>query len=152
MCRSTDGGSSWVAENCGLTRSSAASLAAAGNGVIFTGTLSGGVFRTTQSTTGADEIDGTMPEGFVLRQNYPNPFNPITVIRFELPVASDVRLSVCDLLGREVAVLVSEREVAGMHSVRFDGHGLASGVYLYRLRLRPLDSAVGPESVRGEGT
>jgi hypothetical protein len=74
-----------------------------------------------------------IPTGFSLMQNYPNPFNPVTVVGYQLPAVSDVRLGVYDLLGREVAVLVNEKEAAGTHEVKFDGSGLASGVYLYRL-------------------
>jgi len=74
-----------------------------------------------------------LPVAFALKQNYPNPFNPSTTIEHVLPVASDVRLSVYDLLGREVSVLVNGRMDAGVHEVRFDGSGLSSGVYLYRL-------------------
>jgi len=57
----------------------------------------------------------------------------------QLSVASDVRLSVHDLLGREVAVLVNEKKAPGSYEVKFDGSGLASGVYLYRLTARPTD-------------
>ena len=71
--------------------------------------------------------------GFSLGQNYPNPFNPTTVISYQLPAASDVRLVVYDVLGREVAVLVNERKTPGSYEVKFDGSGLTSGVYLYRL-------------------
>jgi hypothetical protein len=80
--------------------------------------------------------DGGTPTEFSLAQNYPNPFNPITVISFQLPAVSDVRLSVYDILGREVAVLVNEKQGPGTHAVRFDASGLASGVYLYRLHAR----------------
>jgi len=66
--------------------------------------------------------------------NYPNPFNPNTVIRFELPTPTQVRLSVYDLMGREVSVLVNQRRDAGVHQVRFDGSNFASGVYFYRLQ------------------
>jgi glucuronoarabinoxylan endo-1,4-beta-xylanase len=85
---------------------------------------------------------GTPPSGvrkapivasFALDQNYPNPFNPTTVVKYQLPVAGDVRLGVYDLLGREVAVLVNERKMAGTYEVRFDASGLSSGVYVYRL-------------------
>jgi hypothetical protein len=69
----------------------------------------------------------------LLLTNYPNPFNPRTTIKYELPKASDVRLAVYDLLGREVSVLVNEGKDAGVHEVRFDGSGLASGVYFYKL-------------------
>lgn len=75
----------------------------------------------------------TVTGEFSLSQNYPNPFNPKTIIRFTLPVASDVSMRVFDLLGREVAVLVSERKNAGTYEVEFDAKDLASGVYLYRL-------------------
>ena len=78
--------------------------------------------------------EGTIPSAFQLEQNYPNPFNPITVVRYQLPVVSSVKLAVYDILGREVAVLVNERRNAGVHEVIFDGSGLSSGVYLYRLR------------------
>ena len=78
--------------------------------------------------------DDHAPERFVLHQNYPNPFNPITTITYELPRASDVRMSVYDLLGREVSTLVHQRQDAGVHEVRFDGSNLSSGVYICRLR------------------
>jgi hypothetical protein len=70
---------------------------------------------------------------FSLAQNYPNPFNPSTSIKYELPRTSLVRLSVYDLLGREVSVLVNERREAGVHEVKFEGSAFASGVYFYRL-------------------
>jgi hypothetical protein len=74
-----------------------------------------------------------------LCQNYPNPFNPTTVIRYQLPVASEVRLEVYDMLGREVSVLAHERKAAGFHEARFDGSNVTSGVYFYRLEARPTD-------------
>jgi alpha-tubulin suppressor-like RCC1 family protein len=74
------------------------------------------------------------PSGFTLRQNFPNPFNPTTTIQYEVPKPSVVRLSVYDMLGREVLVLANERKDPGYHEVRFDGSGLAAGVYLYRLQ------------------
>jgi glucuronoarabinoxylan endo-1,4-beta-xylanase len=69
-----------------------------------------------------------------LHQNYPNPFNPSTIIRYELPKSSTVRLSVYDMLGREVSMLVNERKDAGVHEATFDASGLSSGVYLCRLQ------------------
>jgi hypothetical protein len=75
-----------------------------------------------------------IPQKFALEQNYPNPFNPSTIINFSLPKSGQVTLSVYDILGREVALLVNERTEAGVHEVKFDGANLASGVYSYRLR------------------
>ncbi len=72
---------------------------------------------------------------FELFQNYPNPFNPSTVISYQLPVNSNVELTVYNALGRKVAVLVNQEQVSGQHSVTFDASGLASGVYYYRLKL-----------------
>jgi hypothetical protein len=76
------------------------------------------------------------PRRFELLQNYPNPFNPSTTIKYELPRPTEVRLSVYDILAREVSVLVNERREAGIHEVMFNASGLASGVYFYRLQAR----------------
>ena len=74
-----------------------------------------------------------LPTQFTLEQNYPNPFNPRTVVSSQLPVASNVKLVIYDVLGREVAVLVNERRAAGSYQDNFDGSGLASGLYICRL-------------------
>jgi M6 family metalloprotease-like protein len=75
-----------------------------------------------------------LPTEIRLEQNYPNPFNPGTTIKYELPKSSEVRVSVFDMLGREVSVLVNERREAGVHEVKCDGSNLSTGVYFYRLQ------------------
>jgi hypothetical protein len=96
-----------------------------------------------QFTTGNSYVLGApgpvLPGSFMLYNNYPNPFNPSTTIRYELPKSSMVRLSVYDILGREVSVLVNEKKNAGSYEVRFDATGWSSGVYFYRLQARPID-------------
>ncbi len=77
--------------------------------------------------------DDEFPGSPALLQNYPNPFNPSTVVSYQLPVASDVRLAIYDLLGREVAVLVNDWKMPGSYRVEFDGTKFASGTYVYRL-------------------
>jgi hypothetical protein len=74
-----------------------------------------------------------LPARCELLQNYPNPFNPSTTISYALPSRSHVTLTVFNALGQQVATLANEVEEAGSHDVRFDGSGLASGVYFYRL-------------------
>jgi hypothetical protein len=81
-----------------------------------------------------EETSLVFPKDFHLFQNYPNPFNPSTTITFDLPKSSVVRLSVFDMLGRKVSVLVNERKAPGSYEVKFDGSNLASGVYFYRLQ------------------
>ena len=75
-----------------------------------------------------------IPSEYALRQNYPNPFNPSTTITYDLRSAGHTTLVVYDVTGREVAALVDGVQQSGVHSVRFDGAGLASGVYFYRLQ------------------
>jgi len=97
----------------------------------------GGVLYWTDSTkrmlTGIGKQEA-LPVRYALEQNYPNPFNPSTTIRYELPKTSHVSLSVYDVLGREVSVLVNERRDAGVYEIKFDGSGLSSGVYFYRIQ------------------
>jgi hypothetical protein len=85
--------------------------------------------------------EGAMPAGFALEQNYPNPFNPSTTIAYHLGGESAVRLSVFDVLGREVAVLENGVVSAGAHRATFDGAGLASGMYVTRLKAIPVDGS-----------
>ncbi len=86
-------------------------------------------------TTGVLPWQGNqLPSQFALSQNYPNPFNPSTNISYTLETRGMVRLSVYDILGREVGVLVNGVQNAGPHKVTFSGTGLTSGVYFYRLQ------------------
>lgn len=78
--------------------------------------------------------DAQLPQSISLSQNYPNPFNPTTMISFELPEASDVRLEVFNIQGQRMAVLVDEARSAGSHQVSFDASWMSSGVYIYRLQ------------------
>ena len=95
-----------------------------------------------------EKADPAVPQTFALRQNFPNPFNSGTVIRFALPVSGAVDLSVYNLAGQQVAMLVEGVRQTGSYSINWDGRdesgrALASGVYLYQLR-----TEVGQKEVR----
>jgi hypothetical protein len=85
------------------------------------------------ATSVKEETPAIIPPLPLLHQNYPNPFNPSTAIKYELPRASLVKLSVYDVLGREVATLVNAVEEPGYKSVEWNATGVASGVYFYTL-------------------
>jgi mannose/cellobiose epimerase-like protein (N-acyl-D-glucosamine 2-epimerase family) len=97
----------------------------------------GGHFEVTYQkidpTVVTERSEDAAPKSIVLCQNYPNPFNANTVISYQLPVSSQVELSVYNMLGQKVTTLVSENQSAGIHKLIWDASGLASGVYLYRL-------------------
>jgi endonuclease/exonuclease/phosphatase family metal-dependent hydrolase len=96
---------------------------------------------TFNSTVFIGEIGNrTQPGGFRLYQNYPNPFNPRTVIRFELAEKSHTQLTIFDILGREVAILVDQQQPAGFYHIQFDASNLASGIFFYRLEAGDLVS------------
>jgi len=82
---------------------------------------------------GIKKISTEIPSLFSLSQNYPNPFNPITKIRFDLPKNVNVKLTIYDMLGREVETIVNEQLNAGSYEVNWDGTKYTSGVYYYRL-------------------
>lgn len=74
-----------------------------------------------------------IPVEFSLSQNYPNPFNPSTLIKYEIPVGSNVSVTVYNLLGESVATLVNEYKTAGSYEIKFDASNYASGVYFYKI-------------------
>jgi hypothetical protein len=86
------------------------------------------------------EVEVLTPGRFELNQNYPNPFNPSTEIKFSLPVAGNVKLSVYNLLGQEVQTLLNGFMEAGVHTVNFNAKNLNSGIYLYKLEANGLTS------------
>jgi len=76
----------------------------------------------------------TYPTEFSLSQNYPNPFNPITTIEFAIPVTEQIKISIYNILGQRVEVLLDERRDPGLHTIQFDASRYASGVYFYRMQ------------------
>ncbi len=85
-------------------------------------------------TTNLRDVKNLSLKSFTLKQNYPNPFNPNTVISYQLKTNSKVLLTVYDILGKEVQVLLDSNQKAGLHSVIFHASGLVGGVYFYSLK------------------
>lgn len=82
---------------------------------------------------GIEPNGNIIPGSYSLEQNYPNPFNPVTNIRVDIPKASDVKIAVYDMLGRELEVLVNQNLQAGSYKVSWDGSKHSSGIYFYKL-------------------
>jgi photosystem II stability/assembly factor-like uncharacterized protein len=145
IIKTIDLGQSWEVINDGLPAdnlrmSSLASHVTSGvTAIVYAGMFlnqndGGPVYWHEVVTTDVDqEVEG-IPGGFALHQNYPNPFNPMTSIGYEMREEGYVTLKIFDLLGREVATLVNEKQVPGAYEVMWDAGGHVSGVYLYRLR------------------
>ena len=132
--KTTNGGQTWEDQHCPAQYniySVCFASALTGCAVGYSGTI-------LRTTTGGAPI-GIMtnsieiPNHFLLSQNFPNPFNPSTIINYQLSMFNYVSLKVFDVLGKEVATLVSEKQSAGTYQVEFDGSNLTSGVYFYKL-------------------
>jgi len=79
------------------------------------------------------EVDLGAPKKFELSQNYPNPFNPVTTIRFNLPEAGNVKLTLFNILGQELKTLINGFKESGVHTINFDASELNSGMYIYKI-------------------
>lgn len=119
------------------------SVAARGNGEIAisfepAGSRSGQVISDIFMKKGILNLTNIEPvneiaEGYELSQNYPNPFNPTTNFEFKIPNPGFVKLSIYDINGKEISVLLNQQMTAGTYNVTFDGSTLTSGTYFYKL-------------------
>ncbi len=132
ILKTTDAGLTWTNQNGGSSAlrsvfltDSITGYAAGDNGTILK-TTNGGL----SAIGNQEEI---VPVKFTLYQNYPNPFNPVTKIEFYLAGADYISLDVCNSAGKKVAELANGKMNSGFHSIIFDGSGLPSGIYFYRL-------------------
>jgi hypothetical protein len=82
---------------------------------------------------GIEPNGNNVPSAFNLEQNYPNPFNPVTNIKLDVPKSANVKVSVFDMLGREIEVLVNEQLNAGSYKVSWNASKYSSGVYFYKI-------------------
>lgn len=138
---SVDRGVSWWKSNAGLAVPAVTAIEI-DSPYVYCGTDGGGVYRRTLAELFASlavEDDLPVPQRFHLGQNYPNPFNPRSVIPYEIGGSPAgrvmVRISVHDVLGREVAVLVNEVKSPGRYLASFGGDAFASGIYFCRMEV-----------------
>jgi photosystem II stability/assembly factor-like uncharacterized protein len=134
--RSTDRGLNWTPVNNGLVPLNVNALVLDGT-YLYAGTSGQGVWRRSlvellDAVTEQNEAD--IPTAYRLDQNYPNPFNSATNIRFTIADESQVTMTIFDILGREVAILVNEHKLPGMYYSAWDATRFPSGIYFCRLR------------------
>ncbi|NIV91674.1 T9SS type A sorting domain-containing protein, partial [candidate division KSB1 bacterium] len=132
LYRSTDNGDSWHELTAGMPETNVHTLAINSDGIIFAGT-DDGVFRSLEAVSTGEDVHNCIALTFRLEQNYPNPFNASTTIQFYLAEQTKVKITVFDVLGREVATLVDEELPQGSHERVFEADNLPSNVYFYRL-------------------
>lgn len=132
IIRTSDFGAMWSKDETYLNEYYFFASAINENGKYFLGTSNGYIIGE-ETITGIDDL--ITINNFSLEQNYPNPFNPNTKISWQSPVGSWQTLKIYDVLGREVATLVNEWNDMGRYSVEFNGSSLASGVYIYQLKV-----------------
>lgn len=129
----SNGGASWVNQDVGVTnnyllidfidRRHGWILC---DGYVLLKTVNSGI-------TFVNDEESKIPTDFYISQNYPNPFNPVTKIRYEIPTRSNVNISVFNILGELVSVLVNEVQEPKTYEIKFDASLLPSGVYIYRI-------------------
>ena len=100
---------------------------------VVTDSMTTLVYNTTYATvnpvvTGI-EVISEIPKDFQLYQNYPNPFNPTTNIKYDVPKASNVKIKIYDVSGKEIMTLVNQNMTAGSYETKFDASNLSSGIY-----------------------
>ncbi len=113
----------------------------ASDGFLYFATHWAGVYRIALTELSTVDIPVQVPWAFNLNQPYPNPFNPTTTIEFSIPQSDFVTLTVYDLLGRDVTVLVDSWQEAGRHSVEWNASDVPSGIYL--VRMQTVDHSIG---------
>ncbi len=101
--------------------------------VTLKGCIQNGVVYGDTIMTNINKESSEIPVNYSLEQNYPNPFNPVTNIKFEIPKSSFVKISVYDITGREIDVLVNEQMQTGIYKVSWNGFQHSSGVYFCRM-------------------
>ncbi|MFA5011941.1 MAG: YCF48-related protein [Ignavibacteria bacterium] len=128
-----NGGTSWSWQQIPLTYSIfSINFFDANNGGLTSDY--GGICHTTNGGVHVNNLSTEIPSSYSLSQNYPNPFNPSTSIEFDVVQTADVKISVFDIYGKEIDILVNERLQTGRYKTEWNGTKQSSGVYFYRMQ------------------
>ncbi len=138
---STDMAATWNDNSSGLPSNpvvSRVTLGISGGNInwytgLFNNSSDGAKIYKMTAPIGIGQVSNEVPEGFSLSQNYPNPFNPMTKIKFNLSKASNVSVTVFDVLGRHITTLVNEKLGAGTYETEWNANNMPGGVYFYRI-------------------
>jgi len=137
ILKTTNGGINWGYQVIpSFSSSLRASVLDSSN--IWVSTVNQGVFKTTNGGgnlvyEGIQQLSNEIPADYKLYQNYPNPFNPTTNIKYQILKSTFVRLTIYDILGREIEILVSENQRAGTYLADWEAFDYPSGIYYYKL-------------------
>ncbi|MEO6694729.1 MAG: T9SS type A sorting domain-containing protein [Ignavibacteria bacterium] len=131
--KTTDYGTTWIAEPLPSQASSSLRLMQFINSSVGFAAGGGGVFLRYGSSIGISLTNTDLPAEYELGQNYPNPFNPSTTINFSIPVASKVTLKIYNSTGKEVNTLIDEFKNAGNYKISYNASELNSGIYFYTM-------------------
>ncbi|MGV8017164.1 MAG: YCF48-related protein [Ignavibacteria bacterium] len=151
LCAMDSGISLRKTTNCGLNWISCAlnpfthieQIRFINNNTGFAGDTYGRIYKTTNGgSVFVANISSEVPDKFELGQNYPNPFNQSTIFNLQCSMKGNVSVKVFDAAGREVQTLVNETLAPGTYQIRFDGSGLASGLYYYSMSIDGKQTAV----------
>ncbi len=142
ISKTTNGGYNWVQMPVN-TGDYIYALSFINNLTGFVACRYGRIYKTTNGgSVFVANISNEVPDKFELGQNYPNPFNQSTIFNLQCSMKGNVSVKVFDIMGREVQTLVNETLAAGTYQVRFDGSGLASGLYYYSMSIDGKQTAV----------
>lgn len=136
VCMTTNYGVNWVVKNEGFPIGYGISALQIFNNYIFAGTAAQSIWRRglSEIITSVNNNTPSIPQTYSLEQNYPNPFNPSTQIKFSVPENNSyINLTIYDIRGKEVSILIREKLNAGYYETEFNGSNLSSGIYFYKL-------------------
>lgn len=132
ILKTTNSGNTWISDISGAGNIVFFSVDFPGTTVGYASASNGAIYKYNPPTA-VNNYSNEVPNSFKLYNNYPNPFNPSTTIKFDIAKGSNVKITIYDILGKEVKILVNENLKAGKYQINFDASSISSGTYFYRV-------------------